>query len=41
MQFMIMIEIRQVFEMEDLGAGLTPDLREAEKRLRAQVAAKS
>ena len=34
------IEIRQVFEAEDFGAELTPELREAEERLRAQVAAK-
>ena len=31
------IEIRQVFEAEDFGAELTPELREAEERLRAQV----
>ena len=35
------IEIRQVFEAEDFGAELTPELREQEARLRAQVAAKS
>jgi hypothetical protein len=34
------IEIRQVFEAEDFGAELTPELREQEARLRAQVAAK-
>ena len=34
------IEIRQVFEASDFGAELTPELREAEERLRAQVAAK-
>ncbi len=34
------IEIRQVFEAEDLGEGFTPELREAEERMRAQVAAK-
>lgn len=34
------IEIRQVFEAEDLGAEFTPELREQEERLRAQVAAK-
>jgi hypothetical protein len=34
------IEIRQVFEAEDFGPALTPELREAEERLRAQVAAK-
>jgi hypothetical protein len=30
------IEIRQVFEMEDFGSQLTPELIEQEKRLRAQ-----
>jgi hypothetical protein len=30
------IEIRQVFEAEDFGDALTPELREAEERLRAQ-----
>ena len=34
------IEIRQVFEAEDFGAELTPELREQEERLRAQAAAK-
>jgi hypothetical protein len=34
------IELRQVFEAEDFGAEFTPELREAEERLRAQVAAK-
>ena len=33
------IEIRQVFEPEDFGPALTPELREAEERLRAQTAA--
>jgi hypothetical protein len=33
------IEIRQIFEAEDFGAELTPELREQEERLRAQVAA--
>jgi hypothetical protein len=32
------IEIRQVFEADDFGPALTPELREAEERLRAQVA---
>lgn len=32
------IEIRQVFEAEDFGAELTPELREQEDRLRAQIA---
>jgi hypothetical protein len=31
------IEIRQVFEPEDFGAELTPELRGQEERLRAQV----
>ena len=34
------IEIRQVYEAEDFGAEFTPELREQEERLRAQVAAK-
>jgi hypothetical protein len=34
------VEIRQVFEAEDFGPALTPELREQEERLRAQVAAK-
>src|SRR5690242_14831958 len=34
------IEIRQVFEAEDFGPEFTPELREQEERLRAQVAAK-
>ena len=33
------IEIRQVFEAEDFGAEFTPELREQEERLRAQVEA--
>jgi len=32
------IELRQIFEFEDFGAELTPELREAEERLRDQVA---
>ena len=32
------IEIRQVFETEDFGPEMTPELREAEDRMRAQVA---
>jgi hypothetical protein len=32
------IEIRQVFDTEDFGEALTPELREQETRLRAQVA---
>jgi hypothetical protein len=34
------VEIRQVFEAEDFGDEFTPELREQEERLRAQVAAK-
>ena len=34
------IEIRQVFEAEDFGAELTPELRAQEERQRAQMAAK-
>jgi len=34
------IEIRQVFEAEDFGAEFTPELREAEERLRAEIAGK-
>ncbi|MGH6885982.1 MAG: YciI family protein [Geminicoccales bacterium] len=32
------IEIRQVFEAEDFGDSLTPELRQQEERLRTQVA---
>ena len=32
------LEIRPVFEADDFGAELTPELREQEERLRAQVA---
>jgi hypothetical protein len=35
------IEIRQVFEAEDFGEEFTPELREQEERLRAQIAAKN
>src|SRR5678809_1329621 len=31
------VEIRQVFEAEDFGPALTPELREAEERMRAGV----
>ena len=34
------VEIRQVFEAEDFGKELTPELREQEGRLRAQTQAK-
>ena len=33
------VEIRQVFEPEDFGPALTPELREQEERVRAQAAA--
>jgi hypothetical protein len=32
------IEIRQIFEAEDFGAEFTPELREQEDRLRAEIA---
>lgn len=35
------IEIRQVFEMEDFGEALTPELRQAEERMRAQTSARA
>jgi len=34
------IEIRQVFEPNDFGPALTPELRDQEERLRTQAAAK-
>jgi hypothetical protein len=34
------IEIRQVFETDDFGPEMTPELREQEERLRAELAAK-
>ena len=34
------VELRQIFEMEDFGAELTPELREQEKRLAAEMATK-
>jgi hypothetical protein len=33
----VTLEIRQIFEAEDFGAELTPELRAKEERLRAQV----
>jgi hypothetical protein len=33
------IEIRQIFEAEDFGAEFTPEMKEAEERLRAEAAA--
>jgi len=35
------IEIRQVFEPEDFGEALTPELRRQEEKLRAESALKS
>jgi len=35
------LEIRQVFEADDFGAELTPDLRASEQRMRDQLAAKN
>lgn len=32
------VEIRQVFEAEDFGPALTPELRQQEERIRSQVA---
>ena len=34
------VEIRQVFEGEDFGANLTPELREQEQRLRERISSK-
>jgi hypothetical protein len=34
------VELRQIFEAEDFGDELTPELRETQDRLRAQVAQK-
>lgn len=35
------VEIRQVFEPEDFGPELTPEVREQERRLRAELASRS
>jgi hypothetical protein len=35
------LEIRQVFEADDFGAELTPELRASEQRMRDQLAAKN
>ena len=35
------IEIRQVFELDDFGDEVTPELRKQEERRRAQIAARS
>jgi hypothetical protein len=34
------IEIRQIFEAEDFGEAMTPELREQEDRMRAEIAAR-
>ena len=34
------LEIRQVFEAEDFGANLTPEVRESEERIRKQLGGK-
>lgn len=34
------LEIRPVFEAEDFGANLTPEIKERDERLRAQISAK-
>jgi hypothetical protein len=36
----VRLEIRRVFEAEDFGAAFTPEEREREDRLRAELAAK-
>lgn len=35
------VEVRQIFEMEDFGPALTPEMQQAEDRMRAQLAAKN
>ena len=35
------VELRQVFEAEDFGAEFTPELREQEDRVRAQISTKN
>jgi hypothetical protein len=34
------LEIRQIFSADDFGAEFTPELREQEERLRADIAAR-
>ena len=34
------IEIRQVFDLEDFGSEVTPELRESEERLRAELSSR-
>jgi hypothetical protein len=33
----VTLEVRQIFEAEDFGAVLTPELREKEERMRSQA----
>nr|BFE98014.1 hypothetical protein GCM10020185_85500 [Pseudomonas brassicacearum subsp. brassicacearum] len=35
------IEIRQIFELEEFGESFTPELREQEERMRAQMSDQS
>lgn len=35
------VEIRQVFEAEDFGTALTPEVRDTEERTRAEIAART
>ena len=35
------VEIRQIFEAEDVGADYTPEMRQRDERLRAEVAARN
>ncbi len=35
----MILEVRRVYEADDFGDGFTPELREAEERMRAQAAA--
>ena len=37
----VVLELRQVFEPEDMGPGYTEEIRKSEERMRAQVAANS
>jgi hypothetical protein len=34
------LEVRQIFEAEDFGAEFSPELRDAEERMRAEIAAR-
>ena len=35
------VEVRKIFEMEDFGPALTPEMQQAEDRMRAELAAKN